>query len=235
MDDGASAVARARQVDFDLILMDVQMPVLDGLAATREIRALRGPGVPIIAMTANAYGEDRQACLDAGMNDHIAKPVDPVRLYEVLMRQLNAAVSAGMSGGALAMPAPGAAPAHPEPDALPQIPGLDLTQALQSAGGSRALLLRVLQRFADTYPHGHPDLADVSPLQRQQRWRLAAHALRGSSATLGARDLEARLQALETAMKSDTDVSDQWLDAALALNADVQKLSNDIAIALERL
>ena len=78
-------------------------------------------------------------------------------------------------------------------------------------------------------------LSPGGPHQRQQRWRLAAHALRGSSATLGARDLEARLQALETAMKSDTDVSDQWLDAALALNADVQKLSNDIAIALEKL
>lgn len=213
VDDGASAVARAREVEFDLILMDVQMPVLDGLAATREIRALRGPGVPIIAMTANAYGEDRQACLDAGMNDHIAKPVDPVRLYEVLMRQLNAAVGA----------------------VLPRVPGLDLVQALQSVGGSHAVLLRVLQRFAEVYPHGHPDLADVSPHQRRERWRQAAHALRGSSATLGARDLEARLQALETAMQSDPDVSEQWMDAAIALNADVQKLSNDISIALERL
>ena len=88
-DNGRAAVERWQPGAFDLVLMDIQMPELDGMAATRAIRALPGSAeVPIIAMTANAFGEDRAACLDAGMNDHIGKPVDPRVLYEVLLHWL---------------------------------------------------------------------------------------------------------------------------------------------------
>ena len=80
--DGARAVEMALAERYDLILMDVQMPVMDGLAATRAIRAQAGLATPIVAMTANAFGDDRAACLAAGMNDHTAKPVDPDLLYE---------------------------------------------------------------------------------------------------------------------------------------------------------
>ncbi len=76
-EDGARAVELATQGGHDLVLMDVQMPKLDGLAATRAIRQRLGPDLPIVAMTANAFGDDRAACLEAGMNDHVAKPVDP--------------------------------------------------------------------------------------------------------------------------------------------------------------
>jgi PAS domain S-box-containing protein len=85
--DGRTAVEAVRASVFDLILMDVQMPVLDGLEATREIRRLPGRGdVPIVAMTANAFDDDRRACLAAGMNDHLANPVDPERLHATLAR-----------------------------------------------------------------------------------------------------------------------------------------------------
>lgn len=89
-DDGAAATALALSHSYDLILMDVQMPVLDGLDATRAIRARAGPAIPIIAMTANAFSEDREACLAAGMNDHVSKPVDPHLLYTTLARWLPA-------------------------------------------------------------------------------------------------------------------------------------------------
>ncbi|MFO7578119.1 MAG: ATP-binding protein [Pelovirga sp.] len=88
-EDGLQAVAMARQRTYDLILMDVQMPHLSGIDATRAIRALPGyAATPILAMTASAFVEDRHACLDAGMNEHIAKPICPDELFAILHRWL---------------------------------------------------------------------------------------------------------------------------------------------------
>ncbi|MFO1219335.1 MAG: PAS domain-containing protein [Burkholderiaceae bacterium] len=87
--DGSEALRRAGAQRYDLILMDVQMPVMDGLEATRRIRALHGgANVPIVAMTANAFGEDHELCLAAGMDDHLAKPVDPQALYATVIAWL---------------------------------------------------------------------------------------------------------------------------------------------------
>jgi CheY-like chemotaxis protein len=84
--DGLEAVALARQNVYGAILMDMQMPHLNGTDATRQIRSdSLNTATPILAMTANAFEEDRQACLAAGMNDHIAKPIDPQKLFETLL------------------------------------------------------------------------------------------------------------------------------------------------------
>lgn len=90
VDDGIIAVERMREAQpgqYDLILMDIQMPVMDGYEATRQIRALEDSdvaGIPIIAMTANAFNEDKKAAMEAGMNGHIAKPIDVSKLLEIL-------------------------------------------------------------------------------------------------------------------------------------------------------
>jgi CheY-like chemotaxis protein len=88
-EDGQAALEMAVKNSYDLILMDMQMPRMDGLEATQQIRSARAEDtVPIVAMTANAFAEDRARCLEAGMNDFVTKPVDPTVLYQVLLRQL---------------------------------------------------------------------------------------------------------------------------------------------------
>jgi CheY-like chemotaxis protein len=88
--DGFDAVSQASLQHFDAILMDVQMPLINGLDATRRIRALPGwESTPILALTANAYAQDAQACMDAGMNDFVAKPINPPQLYATLLLWLS--------------------------------------------------------------------------------------------------------------------------------------------------
>ncbi len=108
-ENGREAVTQVERMSpadgtYAVILMDLQMPEMDGFAATRAIRALdHGAGLPIIAMTANAFSEDRQRCLEAGMNDHVAKPIDPERFFETLLRWLTSGAPGsrrGQSGGA---------------------------------------------------------------------------------------------------------------------------------------
>ncbi|MEK8052694.1 response regulator [Ideonella sp. DXS22W] len=97
-DDGAQALAQLSQHAFDLVLLDAQMPVMDGLAAARQMRQMQAPqglALPIIAMTADDFGGDRQACLAAGMDDQVPKPLDPERLYRALLHWLPATSVAG--------------------------------------------------------------------------------------------------------------------------------------------
>ena len=100
--NGAEAIDAARRGGFDLILMDVQMPVLDGLQATREIRTLGGPAgaVPIVALTANAMRSDQDICLDAGMNDFVSKPLDPDGFLNTVYRFVGEVAGAGFDGPA---------------------------------------------------------------------------------------------------------------------------------------
>jgi CheY-like chemotaxis protein len=224
-DDGAQAVELARRQPYGLVLMDMQMPGMDGLAATRELRRL-GVTVPIIAMTANAFGEDRAACLVAGMNDHVAKPVNPEQFYATLLRWLPSARPPGGEGRA-------AQGSGLLVDQLAALPGFDTFLALRSAGGLPGGLRRVLQVFAQHYADGLPELLRKGGNERLPVWRLAADALQDACAAIGAVGLQAEAQRLEAACRSPTAAA-VLADDAAALHAALKALSEVLADLLAR-
>jgi PAS domain S-box-containing protein len=232
--DGQAALARLQDADFDLVLMDVQMPVMDGLEATRRLRAGgRQRRVPVLAMTANAFGEDRAACLEAGMDGHVAKPVEPAQLYAALLRWLPQQTE-GPAPGAPAAPAAPAATAATAafPAGGPaQIPGLDLALALRYLAGRRDLFERIARQFAEHYRGGLPDIEADLVAGALDRVRRGAHSIKGASASLGALHLPALADAVEQAVAAQRPAADIAAAAAL-LQQETRRLAAALDAAL---
>ncbi len=210
--DGAEALDKLRSLHYDAVLMDVQMPGMDGLAATRALRAERGPALPVIAMTAHAFGEDRAACLAAGMNDHVAKPVDPERLYATLLRWLPRT-------DAVSTTSPMSLIEPPLQDRLAAIPGLDLQRGLKHVGGLLEVLRRALAVFARNHADGEAALRRAGNDADLLAWQRAAHSLRGACATLGATALQQQLQDFEAALRAEDPAAGLAERPALAAEA----------------
>ncbi|WP_374241196.1 ATP-binding protein [Zoogloea sp.] len=195
--NGQEAVTMAGQAHFDLILMDLSMPVMGGLEAAATIRTLPGQAAtPILALTANAFKEDRQRCLEAGMNDHLAKPVTPTTLYQALARWLP-----GASPRPAAAPETAPATGTSEPGSPPAIAGLDTTEGLRSTRGQLPRYLRLLDRFARTYQGRATGLRAQLAEGRLDEIRLLAEGLRSSAGPLGASQLAACAAQLEQSLQ----------------------------------
>ena len=198
--DGAEALAKARQQSYQLILMDMQMPVMDGLEATRRIRALPGwASVPILAMTANAFDEDRATCLAAGMNDHVAKPVDPEVLFAALARWL--------APGSIS-PDKASKPGAPPPaddqalrGALANIPGLDARFGLQAVRDRLPSYCRLLGKFSSSHGEDFANIHQQLLSGQHGEARRLAHSLKGAAGTLGATAIQQAAASLETAIR----------------------------------
>ncbi|CAA7617589.1 PAS domain S-box protein [Magnetospirillum sp. SS-4] len=190
--DGAEAVEAVRLLPYDLVLMDVQMPEMDGLEATRVIRALplQAAHVPIVAMTANAMRGDDQICLDAGMNGYISKPVDRRKLTEVLARYSN-----------LEPPRP-----RP-PTAVHAAPAIDFAVLDQLRDDLEAdTVTAILVKFLADATGRAVEAAAALERRDFERIRREAHTIKGAAASLGLSSVRDACLTLESAARSGHDV-----------------------------
>jgi len=232
---GAAAIQQISKNDYAVVFMDMQMPVMDGITATKAIRSNpRFANLPIIAMTANAMDRDREQCLAAGMNDHLGKPIDPDKLFATLLRWVpratTAAVAQAQGASASASPfsipnqnpssraesAERGIPLPPstlsgEPTAALSIPGVDTVTALKRTGGNRKRYESLLQRFADSQAAAISDIRNALAVSDSPTAQRFAHSLKGAAANLGANSLAEAAAKAESAIDSNSDV-----DSALA-------------------
>jgi len=215
VENGALAVQMLAKQDYDIVLMDVQMPVMDGITAAKAIRSNpRFHSLPIIAMTANAMDRDRGTCIAAGMNDHISKPIDPNKLFDTLLRWIpKRAVEASVDASSFS-------PSVAAFNAL-IIPGIDTATALHRTGGDPKRYKFLLTRFAGSQSTVAADIRKAlaaNDLSAAQRF---AHSLKGAAANLGATSLAEFAAKVEAAISSNQSVSAALEDFAHSLSSTI--------------
>ncbi|MBU2677516.1 MAG: response regulator [Gammaproteobacteria bacterium] len=205
--NGEDAVAMVESNDYDCVLMDIQMPGIDGYTATGLIREkFAYDELPILAMTANVMAEDRARTLEAGMNGHVAKPVDPAELYLAL---LEAIPEADYTANLRAAEAAGDAQADgAAATALPEsMPGLEITQGLGRLGNNETLYMQLLGDMVKDYASAADDIRALVAADSADI-RGAAHKLRGIANNLGASDVGATAESIEQAAIDGVAVTD---------------------------
>ena len=247
-ENGQIAVGKVQRQDYDAVLMDIQMPVMDGLEAARQIRALaaqpdgeRFARLPIIAMTALAMAQDAEQSRAAGMNDHVTKPISPDQLLAALAHWMQ--VPADRAG----KPAPVPVATIPElkeiPSDLQALTGIDAADGIRRIGGKADAYRKQLRRFREHYPAAIVELRRLAAEEGLPRAEEYCHALKGVTGNIGARGLYERIAAIDDLLKQgvlpDSVILDE-VDALLqqvmkeidGLNALAAQVSSAVAVPL---
>ncbi|MBF0191299.1 MAG: response regulator [Magnetococcales bacterium] len=247
-ENGQEAMDLATRQPFDLVLMDLQMPVMDGYAATRAIRRhARLADLPIVAMTAHAMAGDRELSLVAGLNDHLTKPIDRQRLFATLVQHIRPRAGIGIPADQTLPASPSGSSVQPGPSAQPgssvqpgsststvpppkRLAGVDLNAALTRLNGNWPLLHRLLQEMGDQYDGMEAslrqDLADRDPEKRERVCRLV-HALKGMAGNVGAMGVHDAARALENAFRDD--VRHLWSERLARLSSELHTVLTAVA------
>ena len=190
--NGLDAVEKVFTGDYQLVLMDIQMPEMDGITATRLIRSdTRFRDLPIIAMTAHAMAGDRERSLEAGMNDHITKPINPEVLYAALEKWLGVATPetpASVQSGAASAAAFSL-----------RLEGVDTREGLRNHMGKEAFYLRILRIFRHDFADADSRIRDLVERGELGEARRLAHSVKSGAATIGAMELSGHARELEVA------------------------------------
>ncbi|MDH3355778.1 MAG: response regulator, partial [Chromatiales bacterium] len=179
---------------YDAVLMDVQMPVMDGLEATKQIRKMkRGATLPIIALTAHALSEEREKCFSSGMNAHLPKPVEALKLYETLrgviaLKDENTQIASRQHDNVS------------QPEELPELAGIDLELAMIRTNNNVNLFKKIFKDFCDEHSFIIEKMQEAQAHADYQRIRALAHTLNSTAANIGATSVHQRAKNLEEAI-----------------------------------
>jgi signal transduction histidine kinase/CheY-like chemotaxis protein/HPt (histidine-containing phosphotransfer) domain-containing protein len=201
--DGREGVQAASKEEFDLVLMDIQMPEMDGFEAARQIRASGKDAamrVPIIAMTANAMAGDRERSIEAGMNDHVTKPINPDELFAALLRWIKPG-DREMTGEGVKVrgcDVKAAPPLH-----VPDIRGLDTLGALERLNGNISLYYELMEKFVRDHGDSYREISEALGRNDREHAQRVAHTIKGTAGNIGALDLFAVASGLERAMTAE--------------------------------
>jgi PAS domain S-box-containing protein len=214
--NGSEAVNLARGGNYAAVLMDVQMPVMDGLEATRTLTALLGPACPpILAMTGHIQPEEHQRCLEAGMSGVVTKPVEPAELFAALARWTGTP------------PHPAPLPEGPaSPPGLPPLAGFEVASGLSRMGGNVRLYRRMLAEFRAEFQDAAVRLRTLLEDGRAKEAELLAHNLKGVSGDLGAGEISLAAANLEQALALSMPPAEPLAALALALEQAMRALGS---------
>ena len=226
-DNGQQALDMLEQQTFDAVLMDMQMPVMDGITATREIRKRdKFKTLPIIAMTANVMQPDINKCIESGMNDHIAKPIDADELVNKLIKWIG--VKSANIGTESLGTTPDTKETKASPDIeLPTVDGLDTNLALKRMGGQKSLYLKLLSKYTETQQNISQQVQLALERNDYETAERLAHTTKGVSANIGAIRVQAIAADLEQGIKNRLPLAE--------IETMLTQLSSDQAAVIESL
>ena len=231
--DGQEGVKAVNESSYDVVLMDIQMPIMDGYAATREIRNLKSEirNVPIIAMTAHAMAGDEDKSLQAGMNGHVTKPIDPEQLFSILQKWIKPSerrVQVQQPEGPVKRPE--SDKVAPEEDELPEyLPGFDLADGLKRLQGNKRLYRKLILDFATDYNEVANEIREAFDAEDLDQAHSLVHNLKGLAGNLAATELQAAAVNLEKLVKG----VEKKTPPAKKLNLKLSELENTLNQALE--